>query len=104
MGKLAVNYHFPVAYPDAGFANFFYLLRIRANVFYDYTRATDTFANGQPFKANFRAAGTEVYFDSSLWNELPFTFGLRYTRLQDPDLFGGNGPNRFELVVPISFF
>ena len=104
MNKLAANYHFPVAYPDAGFANFFYLLRIRANVFYDYTRASDTYANGQPFKANFRSAGTEVYFDSSLWNELPFTFGIRYTRLQDPDLFGGYGPNRLELVVPLSFF
>ncbi len=104
MNKLAANYHFPVAYPDAGFANFFYLLRIRANVFYDYTRATDTYTNGQPFKANFRSAGTEIYFDSSLWNELPFTFGFRYTRLTDPDLFGGYGPNRFELIVPLSFF
>lgn len=104
MDKLGVNYHFPVAYPDAGFANFIYLLRVRANVFYDYTHATDTYTNGQPFKANFRSAGTEVYFDSSLWNELPFTFGFRYTRLQDPDRFGGYGPNRFELIVPLSLF
>ena len=104
MDKLAANYHFPVAYPDAGFASFFYLLRIRANVFYDYTHATDVFSNGQPLKANFRSAGTEIYFDSSLWNELPFTFGLRYTHLQDRDLFGGNSPNRFELIVPLSFF
>ncbi|MGI4022508.1 MAG: TolB family protein [Janthinobacterium lividum] len=104
MNKLAANYHFPVAYPDAGFANFFYLLRIRANVFYDYTRATDVYANEQAFKASFRSAGTEIYFDSSLWNELPFTFGFRYTRLTDRDLFGGNGPNRFELIVPLSFF
>lgn len=104
MDKLAANYHFPVAYPDAGFASFFYLLRIRANVFYDYTKATDVYSNGQPFKGNFRSAGTEVYFDSSLWNELPFTFGFRYTHLQDPDLFGGYGPNRFEIIVPLSFF
>jgi hypothetical protein len=99
LSKFAANYHFPVAYPDAEFGNFFYLLRIRANLFYDYTHA-----NARPFKANFRSAGTEVYFDSSLWNELPFTFGMRYTRLMDADLFGGNGPNRFELIVPISFF
>jgi hypothetical protein len=104
MDKLAANYHFPVAYPDAGLASFFYLLRIRANVFYDYTRASDVYSNGQAYKANFRSAGTEVYFDSSLWNELPFTFGLRYTRLQDRDLYGGNNPNRFELIVPLSFF
>ncbi|MVN22413.1 TolB-like translocation protein [Mucilaginibacter arboris] len=104
MNKVAANYHFPVAYPDAGFASFFYLLRIRANVFYDYTRASDTYANGKPFTANFRSAGTEIYFDSSLWNELPFTFGFRYTRLIDQDLFGSYGPNRFELIVPLSFF
>lgn len=104
MNKFSANYHFPIAYPDAGFANFFYLLRIRANVFYDDTRASDIYANGRPFKANFRSAGTEVYFDSSLWNELPFTFGFRYTRLTDTDLFGGKGPNRFELIVPLSFF
>ncbi|MEX8547993.1 MAG: hypothetical protein V5804_10370 [Mucilaginibacter sp.] len=104
LSKLAANYHFPVAYPDAGFANFFYLLRIRANVFYDYTRASDSYASGKPFKANFRSVGSEVYFDSSLWNELPFTFGLRYTHLQDQDLFGGHSPNRFELIVPLSFF
>ncbi len=104
MNKVAANYHFPVAYPDAGFASFFYLLRIRANVFYDYTKAVDVYQNGQPLKANFRSAGTEIYFDSSLWNELPFTFGFRYTRLQDRDLFGGYGPNRFELIVPLSFF
>ncbi len=104
MDKLATNYHFPVAYPDVGFASFFYLLRIRANVFYDYTKATDVYNNGQLLKANFRSAGTEVYFDSSLWNELPFTFGFRYTHLQDRDLFGDYGPNRFELIVPLSFF
>ncbi|MGI4752016.1 MAG: TolB family protein [Janthinobacterium lividum] len=104
MDKLAANYHFPVAYPDAGLASFIYLLRIRANVFYDYTKASDVYTNGQPFKANFRSAGTEIYFDTSLWNELPFTFGFRYTRLQDNDLFGGYGPNRFELIVPLSFF
>ncbi len=104
MSKLAANYHFPIAYPDAGFANFFYLLRIRANMFYDYTKTADVYNNGQPFKANFRSTGTEIYFDSSLWNELPFTFGFRYTRLLDQDLFGGYGPNRFELIVPLSFF
>jgi len=104
MNKLSVNYHFPVAYPDAGFTNFFYLLRIRVNLFYDYTHAADVYTNGQAFKANFRSAGTEVYFDSSIWNELPFTFGFRYSRLTDPDLFGGNSPNRFELIVPLSFF
>lgn len=104
MNKLAVNYHFPIAYPDAGFANFFYVLRIRGNLFYDYTHATDTYTNGQAFKANFRSAGTEIYFDTNLWNELPFTFGVRYTHLTDQDLFGGNGSNRFELIVPLSFF
>ncbi|HXL54883.1 MAG TPA: hypothetical protein VN958_01415, partial [Chitinophagaceae bacterium] len=44
--KIGANYHFPLWHPDWGFANVVYFLRVRANVFYDYTEAkslrTDT--------------------------------------------------------------
>ncbi len=32
------NYHLPIMYPDFGFADIFYLLRVRGNAFYDYSR------------------------------------------------------------------
>jgi hypothetical protein len=104
MNKLGVNYHFPIAYPDAGFANTFYLLRIRGNAFYDYTRATDFLTNGNQFKGTFRSTGAEIYFDTKFFNQASISFGFRYSYLVDEDLFGGTGRNRFELIVPVTIF
>ena len=103
MDKVAANYHFPIAYPDAGFGNLVYLLRLRGNVYFDYTRAHDFYSNGKPFTGDFRSAGGELFFDTQLFNELPFSIGLRYTRLLDNDL-GGRGNNRFEVVLPLTLF
>ncbi|WP_342645196.1 hypothetical protein [Mucilaginibacter sp. CSA2-8R] len=100
--KVGANYHFPIAYPDAGFGNLVYLLRLRGNLFYDYTRGNDFYRNGTTFKADFRSAGAELYFDTQWFNQSAITFGLRYTRLLDQDVFGGNGRNRFTLILPLS--
>ncbi len=104
MNKAGINYHFPIAYPDAGVANAYYLFRIRGNAFYDYTHATDFYTNGAKFKGTFRSTGAEVYFDSQLFNEGSVSFGFRYNRLLDRDVFGGNGRNRFEIIVPVTIF
>ena len=64
MNKVGFNYHFPIAYPDAGIANLVYFLRVRGNVFYDYTHANDFYTNGTTFKADFRSTGAEVFFDT----------------------------------------
>ena len=102
MVKWGVNYHFPLLYPDAGFANIAYLLRVRANIFYDHTNVNDFFANGNQFKANFRSAGTEIYFDTKWWNDVPVSFGVRYSYLLDDDLFGSTGKNRWEIILPVN--
>lgn len=104
MNKAGVNYHFPITYPDAGIANTIYFLRIRGNLFYDYTHVNDFYANGSLFKADFRSTGAEVFFDTKFFNEESITFGFRYSYLVDRDLFGGTGRNRFEIVLPVSFF
>lgn len=102
--KVGANYHFPIAYPDAGFANLVYIQRLRGNLFYDYTHGTDFYTNGSQFKADFRSAGAELYFDTKWFNESSITFGLRYTYLLDRDIFGGAGSNRFTLILPLSIF
>ena len=102
--KVGANYNFPVAYPDVGIGNLVYLMRFRGNLFYDYTHGTDFYRNGATFKADFRSAGAELYFDTQWFNENSITFGIRYTRLLDNDLFGGNGSNRFTLILPLSIF
>ncbi|OKS87101.1 TolB family protein [Mucilaginibacter polytrichastri] len=103
MDKVGVNYHFPIAYPDAGFANLIYILRMRGNLFFDYTKGKDFYTNGSVFKGDFRSTGMEVFFDTQWFNQAPITFGIRYTHLLDQDL-GSHGSNRIELVVPLTIF
>lgn len=104
MNLAGVNYSFPIVYPDGGFANLVYFQRIRGNAFYDYTHAKDFYNNGSPFKANFRSTGLEIFFDTQWFNQEPISFGIRYSRLLDQDVFGGNGRNRIEIVLPVTFF
>jgi hypothetical protein len=102
MIKWGVNYHLPLIYPDRGLANIVYLLRTRANLFYDQTHINDFYRDGTAFKADLRSAGTEIYFDTKWWNEVPVTIGLRYSYLLDEDLFGGIRKNRYEIILPVN--
>jgi hypothetical protein len=101
MYRFAGNYHFPLFYPDWGLGNVVYFLRIRANLYYDYTNALDFLPNGSKFQALYRSYGTEIYFDTKWWNQLSINFGIRYSRLIDPD-FEGRGPNQWEFILPIN--
>jgi hypothetical protein len=76
-------------------------MRIRANLYYDYTHAMDFYRNGAVFNADYRSVGSEVYFDTKWWNELAVSFGIRYSRLLDLD-FEGRGPNQWELILPLN--
>jgi hypothetical protein len=101
MYRFSVNYHFPLVYPDRGLGNIVYFQRTRANGFYDYTHVQDYYVNGSIFQAPFRSYGTEIYFDTKWWNQLPISFGIRYSRLIDPDILG-RGPNQWEFILPIN--
>jgi hypothetical protein len=102
MYKWGINYNLPLLYPDAGFANIFYLLRVRANLFYDDTHVKDFFSNRDIYLADFRSTGTEIMFDSKWWNEVNVSFGIRYSRLLDKDVYGGKGSNRWEFILPVN--
>lgn len=101
MWRWSASYHLPLAYPDWGIGNIVYFLRVRANLYYDYTRALDFYTNGKTFDALYRSYGSEVYFDTKWWNQLPISFGIRYSRLIDPD-FAGRAPNQWELILPLN--
>jgi len=103
MNKIGADYHLPLVYPDAGVANTIYFMRLRGDVFYDYNRVSDAFTDGQLHR-NFRSAGAAVFFDTKWFNQVPITFGFRYDYLFDPDLFGGTGHNRFEIILPVAVF
>ncbi|GAB3925504.1 hypothetical protein GCM10028827_14920 [Mucilaginibacter myungsuensis] len=103
--KAGVNYHFPIAYPDAGLANTVYLSRLRANLYFDYTQANDFYTNGTDFKGTFRTVGAELYFDTKWFNQAAITFGIRYAHLLDNDLFSTNrSSDRIELIIPLTIF
>ena len=104
MYKWGANYHFPLFYPDAGFGNIFFLLRVRANLFYDETAIQDFKINNERFDANFRSAGTEISFDTKWWNQVPISFGFRYSYLFDRDVYGKAGHNRWEIILPVNIF
>lgn len=104
LSKLSASYHFPLFYPDAGLINAVYLSRIRGGVFYEYGHGNDFYTNGSPFKADFKSTGGQLFFDGQLWNQFPYSIGIRYSRLLDRDIFGGTGSNRVEIVLPISLF
>lgn len=95
--KLGANYHFPLAYPDWGFGQMLYFMRIRANLFYDYSMAYN-FLNGTHNR--YSSAGTEVFFDTKIGNVLPFTFGARFSHLFDQDP-SDNAKQRFTFILPL---
>jgi hypothetical protein len=100
MYKLGVNYHFPLVYPDWGFGNILFFQRIRGNAFYDHTNAKAR-VNGVLTEIKNRSTGAEVYFDTKVWNELPVSFGVRFSHLLDTDLLNPQVKNRWEIIIPI---
>jgi hypothetical protein len=101
MWKLAANYHLPLVYPDWGFGNIVYFLRVRANAFFDFTRVHDFDNTNQLVTRDFKSFGYEFYFDTKWWNQLPLTIGIRYSHLLDADI-DGRSPNQWELVLPVN--
>ncbi|MBK8611149.1 MAG: hypothetical protein IPL84_14710 [Chitinophagaceae bacterium] len=100
MYKIGVNYHFPIIYPDWGFANMLFFQRIRANAFYDHTSAKAR-VNNLLTEIKNRSTGAEIYFDTKIWNAYPVSFGLRFSHLLDTDLLNPLVKNKWEIIIPI---
>ncbi|MFT3844722.1 MAG: hypothetical protein QM725_06705 [Lacibacter sp.] len=100
--RVSANYHFPVCYPEFGIANIVYFMRIRANLFFDYTE-NRSLRTGRIYPAS--SAGTELYFDTRIWNLFPASFGVRYSYLLRKDLVvPGMSQHQFELILPTNLF
>lgn len=100
MWRTSFNYHMPLVYPDLGFGNIVYFLRIRSNFFYDDMHLK-SLRTGKVI--NLRSLGTEIYFDTKWWNQQNVTFGIRYSRLLDTKLFvQPPNANRWEFIMPVN--
>ena len=101
MWRIGANYHLPLAYPDWGFGGIVYFLRMRANLFYDYSRGK-SLRTGTEFP--FNTVGTELFFDTKWWNQQPVTFGIRYSHLLNNEFRGSTQPNVWEFILPVNLF
>jgi hypothetical protein len=95
-----LNYHFTIAYPDWGFGQLLYFLRLRANIFYDDSKVKSLRTG---IITPLRSVGTELYFDVRLWNQQALSLGLRYSRLLDKDKFPNTiSANQWEFIIPLN--
>lgn len=101
MWKIGANYHLPLWCPDWGFGNLLYIQRLRANLFYDFTKVYST---DKKQTRDQRSAGFELFADTKWWNQYALTFGIRVSHLLDRDQFDGWKGTLFELVMPVSIF
>jgi hypothetical protein len=99
MWRVSANYHFPIAYPDWGFANIVYFQRIRGNLFYDFSKV---YSADKTASRQLRSTGAELYVDTRWWNEYPLSFGIRYSHLLDSELTGLPRRNVVEIILPVS--
>lgn len=99
MARFSFNYHMPLVYPDFGFANIVYFLRVRSNFFFDLQKLK-SLRTGTV--SDLRSAGLEIFFDTKWWNQQPVNFGVRYSRLFDAGILPGQPKaNRFEIILPL---
>ncbi|MBL7730530.1 MAG: hypothetical protein JNM88_05080 [Chitinophagaceae bacterium] len=101
MWRMSANYHLPLLHTDWGFANLLYIQRVRANLFYDFTKV---YSRNKTQTRDQRSVGAEVYFDTKWWNQYELTFGFRISRLLDRDQFDGFQGNIFEFIMSVSIF
>jgi len=99
--KLGINYHLPLAYPDWGFGNLFYLLRARANIFYDFTRGKSLRSG---LTTDFASTGCEIYLDTRWWNQQSLSLGIRYSRLLNAPFGPSSSPHVWEIILPVNLF
>lgn len=103
--KVGSNYHFPLVYPDWGFWGIAYLYRIRANVFFDYSRAHFTSSESPAESIQlYNSTGAELIFDTRLLNLYDFTFGFRYSYLINRNPYDASLKHAYEFFIPILRF
>lgn len=104
MTGFQANYQLPILYPETGFANIAYLLRLRANFFFDQTHVLSYTTTKEIRERDFRSGGAEIFFDTKWWNQVAVSFGVRYSYLFDQNAFGTDMRGRWEIIMPVNLF
>lgn len=96
----SVNYALPLFYPDWGWAGIFYLKRVNATVFADFSRVRRE-AQDKTFDQN--SAGFELTFNTVLGNIIPLNIGYRSSYLSNPDYFNKDRKSFTEVFFSQTF-
>lgn len=99
--KASFNYQFPLAYPDWGLT-WAYLLRVRANLSFDYSHA-NMLPPTVPAEGTYRSAGLAVFLDTKLFSSLSVPIGIRYGYLLDKDYDDPKKHHAFQITFPVTF-
>jgi len=103
--KIGSNYHLPLVYPDWGLWGIIYFYRMRANAFFDYSRAhrVNLETNTESVLL-YNSAGAELIFDTRLFNLYSMSFGFRYSYLLNEDPTDDDLKHSFEFFIPLLRF
>jgi len=98
--RLTVQYGFPISYPDNGINGLFFLKRLRANLFYDYTKGSFSLMNNYAFDLS--SCGVELVADMTLFNLVQIPYGFRYSYLLNKDPWHAARKDFFEVFIRVS--
>lgn len=98
--RLTVQYSFPISYPDNGINGLFFLKRLRANLFYDYTKGSFSFMNNYAFDLS--SCGVELVADMTLFNIAQIPYGFRYSYLLNKDPWHAARKDFFEVFIRVT--
>lgn len=103
--KIGSNYHLPVVYPDWGLWGMLYIYRLRANIFFDYSRAhlVNSETNTESIQL-YSSMGSEVVLDTKVFNLYNMSFGFRYSYLLNEDPVESGLSHSFEFFIPLLRF
>lgn len=95
--KLAINYAFPITYPDIAVGGLVFLQRIKANLFTD----TATLKYNFPFEGSQKltSSGIELTFDFRLFRVLDMNLGLRYSYLWNKTYAPQSKVHQFDFLL-----
>lgn len=100
MHKWSVDYRFPLGYPDASLGTFFYLKRVRGELFSDYASGKVLSSERRSFiERSFFSYGGTLYSDFHLFRIIfPFSFGLRLVYIPEEKSYRLNTLIRIDLT------
>lgn len=96
----SANYALPLFYPDWGFANIFYLKRMNATVFADFSQVRRD-ALDETFSQN--SAGFELTFNIIAGNFIPLNIGFRQSYLSNRDYYNADKTSFSEVFFSQTF-